>query len=57
MNTNTNTSGYLLITDHVLLKYGKWSNNAIKCINTLRPRQEGRRFPDIFKWIFLNEII
>ena len=25
-------------------------------VNTLRPRQNGRRFPDdIFKWIFLNE--
>ena len=28
-----------------------WTN-----VNTLRPRQNGRRFPDdIFKWIFLNE--
>ena len=27
-------------------------------LNTLRPRQNGRHFPDgIFKWIFLNEII
>ena len=27
-------------------------------INTLRPRQDGRPFPDdIFKWIFVNEII
>ena len=27
-------------------------------INTLRPRQNGRHFPDdIFKWIFLNEIV
>ena len=26
------------------------------CVNTLRPRQNGRHFPDeIFKWIFLNE--
>ena len=26
------------------------------CYNTLRPRQNGRHFPnDIFKWIFLNE--
>ena len=25
-------------------------------INTLRPRQNGRHFPDdIFKWIFVNE--
>ena len=27
-----------------------------QCINTLRPKQNGRHFPDdIFKWIFLNE--
>ena len=27
-------------------------------INTLRPKQDGRHFPDdIFKWIFLNEIM
>ena len=27
-------------------------------VNTLRPRQDGRRFPDdIFKYIFLNEIL
>ena len=27
-------------------------------LNTLRPRQDGRRFPDdIFKWLFFNEII
>ena len=27
-----------------------------QCVNTLRPRQNGRHFPDdIFKWIFLNE--
>ena len=24
-------------------------------VNSLRPRQNGRHFPDIFKWIFLNE--
>ena len=24
-------------------------------VNTLRPRQNGRHFPDIFNWIFLNE--
>ena len=24
-------------------------------VTTLRPRQNGRHFPDIFKWIFLNE--
>ena len=28
-----------------------------KCVNTLRPRQNGRYFPDIFKCIFLNENI
>ena len=28
----------------------------LKCFNTLRPRQNGRHFPDgIFKWIFVNE--
>ena len=27
-----------------------------QCVNTLRPRQNGRHFPDdIFKWFFLNE--
>ena len=36
------------------------ANNAdslfMSCLNTLRPRQNGRHFPDdIFKWIFLNE--
>ena len=25
------------------------------CVNTLRQRQNGRHFPDIFKCIFLNE--
>ena len=37
-----------------------WSQgtDALPCINTLRPRQNGRLFPDdIFKWIFLNENI
>ena len=30
----------------------------VSTINILRPRQNGRHFPDdIFKWIFLNEII
>ena len=30
--------------------------NLLKDINTLRPRQNGRYFPDdSFKWIFLNE--
>ena len=32
--------------------------NKIYAINTSRPRQNGRHFPDdIFKWIFLNENI
>ena len=26
-----------------------------QCVNTLRPRQNGRHFPDIFEWIFWNE--
>ena len=31
-------------------------DTLITTINTLRPRQNGRHFPDnIFKWIFLNE--
>ena len=29
-----------------------------QCVNTLRPRQNGRHFPDdSFKWIFLNKFI
>ena len=35
-----------------VLAYCQWG------LNTLRPRQDGRHFPDdIFKWIFFNEII
>ena len=31
-------------------------NNSPPVINTLRPRQNGRHFPeDIFKWIFFNK--
>ena len=34
------------------------SHPSVACFNTLRPRQNGRHFPDdIFKWIFLNENI
>ena len=34
------------------------SSKIRKAFNTLRPRQDGRHFPDdIFKWIFLNKII
>ena len=32
-------------------------NKKSTLVNTLRPRQNGRHFPDIFKWIFLNENI
>ena len=32
------------------------SKPVIQILNTLRPRQNGRHFPnDTFKWIFLNE--
>ena len=35
---------------------GEINNNSASMLNTLRPRQNGRHFPDdIFKWIFLNE--
>ena len=38
-------------------KEGMWANiYQMQILNTLRPRQNGRRFPDdIFKYIFLNE--
>ena len=43
---------YLNYTSHVLC----WGQMRKNLINTLRPRQNGRHFPDdIFKWIFLNE--
>ena len=33
-------------------------NTVMSMVNTLRPRQDGRHFPDdIFKWIFLHEIV
>ena len=33
-----------------------WNSVFLNYVNTLRPRQNGRRFPDdIFKYIFLNE--
>ena len=46
--------------DCVILKHISVTNIwVISCgtaLNTLRPRQNGRHFPDdIFKWIFLNE--
>ena len=35
-----------------------YQNSMLRSFNTLRPRQNGRHFPDdIFKWIFLNENI
>ena len=39
-----------------LLSHGRCGSNLQLIFNTLRPRQNGRRFPDdIFKYIFLNE--
>ena len=36
----------------------KVSRIRVKCINTLRPRQNGRHFADdIFRYIFLNETV
>ena len=50
---------------HGVLVSEKWLSSATcmlcslmsaEIVNTLRPRQNGRHFPDdIFKWIFLNE--
>ena len=46
----------------ILCHYGErwliWDSSAVFCesyIITLRPRNNGRHFPDIFKYIFLNE--
>ena len=44
----------------VVISYGLYGVDIFKGVtfNTLRPRQNGRHFPnDIFKWIFLKEII
>ena len=40
-------------------RYGKYDEYFVHIpVNTLRPRQNGPHFPDdIFKWIFLNEIV
>ena len=52
---------YCYDTDKYKLTAGKsetckWTYHFLLCINTLRPRQDGRHFPDdIFKCIFLNE--
>ena len=44
---------------HIIIRHMKErcpGNPGTGTINTLRPRQNGRHFPDdIFKWIFLNE--
>ena len=46
---------YLFITFIYLHGMKQWYSTLL-CINTLRPRQNGRHFPDdIFKSIFLNE--
>ena len=43
---------------HVMRVTLAWHGQHVVAINTLRPRQNGRHFPDdIFKWIFLNENI
>ena len=44
----------------IIWKLCMWSTlDIVKCwLNTLRPSQNGRLFPDeIFKWVFLNENI
>ena len=47
----------VLLVD-VLVKLGQVEHSGnIKKFNSLRPRQEGRHFPDVFKFIFLNENI
>ena len=41
---------------HELLKQRDVVLNVTSLLNTLRPRQNGRNFPDdIFTWVFLNE--
>ena len=61
------TATKLFVTKMCLISYRfcAWSRHldtkwilGVSQFNTLRPRQDGRRFPDdIFKWLFLNEII
>ena len=42
----------------VFLRCDRFSDTTQTYLNTLRPRQNGRLFPDdIFKWIFWNENI
>ena len=39
-----------------IMYYPSWDSDPCRLLNTLRPRQNGRYFPDdIFKCIFLNE--
>ena len=45
-----------LLTQRYYPKWMETYRNFLWHLNTLRPRQKGRRFPDdIFKYIFLNE--
>ena len=46
---------YSVVTSYGATKHST-KHGAEKSVNTLRPRQNGRHFPDdSFKWIFLNE--
>ena len=48
-------SASVIIVLHVILCQAGQIHNR-QCINTLRPRQNGRHFPDaIFQYNFLNE--
>ena len=50
---NLQTCNKMSVSVHT---YGQASQHKIEIINTLRPRQDGRHFPDDnFKYIFLNE--
>ena len=55
--TNRHHVGH--VTSNTGFALGKWLEHAVPssgwCINTLRPWQNGRHFPDIIKRIFLNE--
>ena len=47
---------YLLLCLLIVLSHCVLWGSDLDLINTLRPRQNGRHFPDDnFKWIFLNE--
>ena len=50
---SANTSWHYQVTE---MSFISWAHTQSDLFNTLRPRQNGRHFPDdIFKWIFLNE--